>query len=252
MPNHVRNFIRIDGSPEQVKTILTAIQDDQAGIGSMDFNKLLPMPESLNVESGSRTDKALQLYRNFTIDSIAISLVFLDDPESPEKQRQIDELCKRYDELTKDDPELLKLGEQYSKNIEKYGAPTWYEWCNKNWGTKWNAYDCAPYTPGSSEISFNTAWSSVPKLLTLLSQRFPTVKFEYAWADEDVGHNVGNRTYLAGKVVEENLPVPESVEAYEMAAEIRMEALSDYGLQLSADGTTYEYRDQEEEQGWEP
>lgn len=252
MPNHVRNIIRIKGNPEQVQEILTAVQSDQDGIGSFDFNKLLPMPKSLDIECSTRTKKAIRLYQDFFKESAAISLLFLHAPDSTEKQRQVDELLQKYDNLTKDDPELMEIGERCCRNIADYGCPTWYEWCNQNWGTKWNAYDCAPYSPGSSEISFNTAWSGIPKLLTLLSQRFPMIEFEYAWADENVGYNVGIQTYLAGEVIEENLPAPGCGEAYEMSALIRGEDLSDRGLFPSADGSTYEYQDREEEEGWEP
>lgn len=33
---------------------------------------------------------------------------------------------------------ILKV-RNYWKEL-KYGAPTWYEWTNKHWETKWNVY----------------------------------------------------------------------------------------------------------------
>ncbi len=33
---------------------------------------------------------------------------------------------------------INELGKQYVENIKKYNSPQWYDWCVKNWGTKWN------------------------------------------------------------------------------------------------------------------
>ena len=62
MPNHVRNIIRIETETDRIKEILAAIQDDGLGPGTIDFNKLVPMPASLEIEKGSRTDRSIKLY----------------------------------------------------------------------------------------------------------------------------------------------------------------------------------------------
>ena len=51
MPNHVTNVLTLHGEPEQIRAMLEAIQYDDLGIGSVDFNKIIPMPESLNIEA---------------------------------------------------------------------------------------------------------------------------------------------------------------------------------------------------------
>ena len=65
MPNHVVNHISLQGDPEKIRSMLEAIKSDELGIGSVDFNKIIPMPKSLNIEAGSRTDRGLQAYRDF-------------------------------------------------------------------------------------------------------------------------------------------------------------------------------------------
>lgn len=65
MPNHVANHISLQGDPEKIRSMLEAIQSDELGVGSVDFNKIIPMPKSLNIEAGSRTDRGLKAYRNF-------------------------------------------------------------------------------------------------------------------------------------------------------------------------------------------
>ena len=52
MPNHVTNRLTIHAEGKRLEEILDAIKSDEAGRGSIDFNKLIPMPESLNIESG--------------------------------------------------------------------------------------------------------------------------------------------------------------------------------------------------------
>ena len=44
MPNHVRNMLTFNGDPDRIREMLTQIQDDEEGFGSIDFNKLIPMP----------------------------------------------------------------------------------------------------------------------------------------------------------------------------------------------------------------
>ena len=62
MPNHVRNIITFDCGEDKLKEILERIQNDEFGIGSIDFNKLIPMPESLNMTSGSIENDTISLY----------------------------------------------------------------------------------------------------------------------------------------------------------------------------------------------
>ena len=66
MPNHVRNKITFDCSPERRAEILAAIEYDEAeqreNERGIDFNKIIPMPQSLDITSGSTTDHAIELY----------------------------------------------------------------------------------------------------------------------------------------------------------------------------------------------
>lgn len=42
MPNHVTNVLTLHGEPEQIRAMLEAIQYDDLGIGSVDFNTTTP------------------------------------------------------------------------------------------------------------------------------------------------------------------------------------------------------------------
>ena len=47
MPNHIYNIVTMKCPHEQAQTILNEVQDDHYGIGSIDFEKLIPMPDDV-------------------------------------------------------------------------------------------------------------------------------------------------------------------------------------------------------------
>ena len=47
MANNVTNIIRFKGDASQIEAMRTAIQDDEYGVTSIDFDKIIPMPEGL-------------------------------------------------------------------------------------------------------------------------------------------------------------------------------------------------------------
>ena len=65
MPNHVTNIIEIKGNPARIKAMFEAVKSDEYDLGSIDFNKLLPMPPELDVEESSRTTRGLKAYKDF-------------------------------------------------------------------------------------------------------------------------------------------------------------------------------------------
>ena len=78
-----------------------------------------------------------------------------------------------------------------------------------------------------------------------ISEKYPEVRLEHSWADEDIGYNVGERTYQGGEITYENIPAGGSKEAMDMAFSVRECSPEDYGLVLNNSGT--EYIDEERE-----
>ena len=115
---------------------------------------------------------------------------------------------------TKEGAELYKLGEQAYSNQQKYGAPTWYEWCNENWGTKWNAGECS-FDFNERKLTFTTAWAVPTPIIRALASQFPTIEFTWGYADEDTGCNTGFYNY-EGSVLSEDIFDNCSPEAYQM------------------------------------
>lgn len=48
MPNHITNIIAVSGDESRVKSMLKEIQTDEYGVGSVDFNKIIPMPDNVD------------------------------------------------------------------------------------------------------------------------------------------------------------------------------------------------------------
>ena len=231
MPNHVRNMLTFNGDPERIREMLTQIQDDEEGFGSIDFNKLIPMPQELGIESGSRTNEGLKFYNDFLeIYTLGQNPKEMDLLHIPEEREEA--FLKRRTDI---DRQTWDLGKQAFQNRLRFGAATWYAWCTNNWGTKWNAYDVF-YNDGT--LGFDTAWSAPHPVIEKLAEMFPDVQITHEWADEDIGCNCGRREYADGELVEEFFPL-DGRDAYEFAAGVWDEELLDWGLVLNSDETDY-------------
>ena len=48
MPNHITNIIAVSGDERRIQAMLKEIQIDEYGVGSVDFNKIIPMPDDVD------------------------------------------------------------------------------------------------------------------------------------------------------------------------------------------------------------
>lgn len=187
MPNWVSNIVKVEGLSE--KDLFTKYEDGSVGF---DFNKLIPMPPELDVADGGITDVA--------IDSV-ISL-FGYKPRSPWYDKSVEQFVKegRFQEL-------LNQGLQYITNRVKYGATTWYDWCNHHWNTKWNA--CYTKHPSPDVVYFDTAWSTPDPIIKELSILFPEKSIHH-WFFEESGAYSGYEITRNGVVVYSEIDDPGS------------------------------------------
>lgn len=238
MPNHVENIITLKGDEQRIREMLEAIQNDELGLGTVDFNKIIPMPESLNIESGSRTDRGLKAYSDF----IDVYVFSRNAEEALNALQNIpreseDAFLRKRSDVKADEWEL---GKTARNNVQNYGASTWYKWCTNNWGTKWNAYGYDEGTDysASGNLHFQTAWSAPHPVIKKLAQMYPDIIFEHEWADEDIGVNCGRKCYSNGECTEEYYPESE-IEATEFAFRVWDYDPSDYDLMLNKTETAY-------------
>lgn len=192
MPNHVRNEIYFDSRADE---ILEVIKGEN---GIIDFNKIIPMPKELDIESGSRGEHGYESYCKYV----------LSNNTSKEEWIANNDI----------DKECFELGEKYYNNVRYYGAKTWYEWCWDNWGTKWNAYDIEFLDEGTFDgveftsslfeydgrqkgVMFSTAWNAPIPVIGKLSEMFPNVTITHYFADECMNENCGKIMYRNGCII---------------------------------------------------
>ena len=238
MPNHVENIITLKGDEQRIREMLEAIQNDELGLGTVDFYKIIPMPESLNIESGSRTDRGLKAYSDF-IDVYVFSRnaeEALNALQNIPRESENAFLRKRSDVKADE----WELGKTAWNNVQNYGASTWYEWCTNNWGTKWNAYGYDEGTDysASGNLHFQTAWSAPHPVIKKLAQMYPDIIFEHEWADEDIGANCGRKIYSNGECTEEYYPESEK-DGIEFACRIWNYDPAELDLMLNKSDTAY-------------
>ena len=168
MPNWVLNKVCFAGNKNKIKEIKDYLKTEEL---EFDFNKILPMPEELNVPASSDENIARACYKAKLAGEVTVK-----------------ELTE-YDLQRMSFDEWAALGKKYENNVKKYGASNWYDWCIENWGTKWNACNAEWY--GDEYIDFDTAWSCPEGIYRKLAQMYPDVTIEASFADEDIGNNCG-------------------------------------------------------------
>lgn len=204
MSDWTNNWVEISGKKDTVVGIKNMLNNEKENI-AFDFNKIMPMPESLDIVEGSKKIPAIihylykekggymQMFKDKKcqkmLDTVGAAGLVLTDPEYLiNSHLKYLEYAKYANESLE---ELYSLGKQYLDNIKNYGFSTWYDWCTHNWGTKWNACDSnleaeEEYDDSNYVIryAFDTAWSAPFGIYEKLHELYPDVTISVTYADE--------------------------------------------------------------------
>lgn len=195
MSSHFTNVITFNCEQDRLLEILSAIQYDnngknpQFGIGTIDFNKIVPIPEYLVDDGEVCPFHALSLY----LTSINPDDDYFECPKlsQEEFQTMISELSLEHyyiydlrshmiedfiNEESKPMDELLSIGKMLLENRRKYGFSTAGEWCSdeNNWNTVLNAYGCG--YDGENKLFFQTTGDVPFPVIKKLAQMFADVE----------------------------------------------------------------------------
>ena len=235
--------MRVEGNAEDIAKLLALfeIEDpdnspneptNDEGSGKsyyFDFNKVIPMPESLNVESGSKSSWGSEIFtfpdrligsendwvarRAKGLSTLLLSqgvttyqdLSNLVLSENPPDWWFCAEESARLD-LTA----IVRCGHVCMDNIKRYGHDTWYSWSIAHWGTKWNSYhnSISDVEPSSFTFEYQTAWSPPTPVLTKLFEMFPRLSFTIDYIDEGWLY-AGTMTSENGELVDHDVPSSE-------------------------------------------
>jgi len=119
----------------------------------------------------------------------------------PEKFKRLDKLAKQeqekidalrilddVDKMTPEQRDVWFAAHPFPKDGFNQGG---YEWCSKNWGTKWNF--CSVELVDETEVqlmySFETAWAPIIPVITAMAARYPELEFELKYFESGMGYN---------------------------------------------------------------
>ena len=222
MANEVYNEIRMQGEEETILRVLREVQNDYLGLGSIDFNKLIPVPEELRSGNEAEISAGRVIYRKF-------------QKVNPTVSKEHEEIYISL--LSPQERNRFLLGRKAVRLEEKYGVFTYYDWCSKHWGPRMNAEGLVRRAEPDS-IRFRTLWKPPHPVMEALARRYPDIRFVHEWADEDIGINCGTRIYRNGRLEEERFPVNRK-DAIEFSTRVFQCEPKEYGLYLNATGTRY-------------
>lgn len=242
MPNWVRTRLTFNGEQNRVaeikELVKTTGKNDEGNdyTNEFDFNKVVPMPEELNISSSSSGEWGMR----YILLNAKHSILWNDDDRSfmerMEKQKE-----KNPDRFNED----IELGKKYMSNILKYGYKDWYDWRIEHYGTKWGA--CEVEWVNDDQVEFETAWSFCFPIIEKLSKLFPDVAIEFSYADEASGSNTGTGTIKNGEEIDCEYPDAGDNRAYEIYLSLHPEYEDE--LVYDPDSNTYKWIDQYEYDG---
>lgn len=194
MPNHITSIITFDGPEEKVKELKNKVTTKES---IFDFNRIIPMPEELNIGEDSFT-----------------TFVFYN------KDLSVIEFAKKFREECR-----AAFSERFEKdalqgviNYLKYGYVSWYHWSIDNWGTKWNSYEVEYIN--DNQVTFQTAWNFPYPVIRKLSELYPELTIIAEYYDEEFGYNLGSCTFKEGILIDGGALEDDSQEGYALLWEI--------------------------------
>lgn len=240
MPNWVRTRLTFNGEQNRVaeikELVKTTGKNDEGKdyTNVFDFNKVIPMPEELNIPSSSSGDFGMR----YLLLNAKHPISWTDDDRS---------FMERMEKQKEENPDLfnkdIELGKKYLSNISKYGYKDWYNWACSNWNTKWNA--CEVDWISDDCVEFETAWSFCHPIVKKLSEMFPDVEIVFCFADEDCGSNTGDGRMIAGKETDDTeYPDTGDKRAYEIYLDLHPEYEDE--LVYDPDLDNYKWIDQDD------
>ena len=175
MPNWCENTLEIySEDTEKMKEFYDFFGGQDKFLDNFCFNNIITMPQELdgtrspsNIISQEDYDRYTQLEKKHNIKDSQDVVRLVEDGTITEEERDL--LWK--EGITQEMSDRLK---------SEYGYDNWYDWRNKNWGTKWDinteVHVDDLYDEGCTLI-FQTAWSPPEPIVDKLQDMFPDVTF---------------------------------------------------------------------------
>lgn len=182
----------------------------------VDFNNIISMPEELrDTEIGNEAECAWAYYLAKELGDYKeidkmLTYMWVKGEELTTREDLLDFLGEEQDGI-------YEMGKALYRLDTLYGFHDWYDWSMEHWQTTVNACDARRE---GNIIEFETVWLGVPRLMRMVSEKFPNVVMDYEFADEYFGYHVGRYTFRAGIIMAKYEPTDNTIEARQLAKSI--------------------------------
>ena len=157
MPNYCNNEVRVYGEPEEVQKFVALVKGKERPFS---FQSIVSMPDELrdtNSPPTIMTEEEIAEYKK-------------------EQEIKSEKFRLSYNPITQETSDRL---------VKQYGTNNWYDWCNKNWGTKWDA-NIIDYGQEDDEAwyDFDTAWCPPEPIYHQLVALFPNLEISWFYRED--------------------------------------------------------------------
>ena len=162
MPNYCNNNLTIKGDAKSMHEFYEFVGPLQQNFS---MQNLCPMPIELE-----QTDSPARFHANSTKKIKLASGKIVQVPVNRFNQTEQEFLSHM----------------QYLNN--KYGYDNWYDWCNANWGCKWDIDDLSIDSQAEDElcVSYYTAWNPNYDFIRFLGTKFQNLEFELEYYEPNM------------------------------------------------------------------
>jgi hypothetical protein len=170
MPNWCNNQLDVYGPADSITAFLLAAKTDQHDLS---FANLFPCPQSLK-DAVSGSDEIYYDIVHGDLSKVA-SYGWIPYEIKGDRDALLTFVANRHQYHI---GKAIGIADLIKYNLETYGAKNWYDWCIKNWGTKWDI-EGSGNRVGEESLSYNfsSAWSPPVEAFVKISESFPDLTF---------------------------------------------------------------------------
>ena len=171
MPNHCSNQVTISGDADQLTAFMLAAK---SGNEDLSFDNLFPCPQSLK-DAASGSD---EIYYDIVYGDLSelAGYGWIPDEIKGDRDALLTFVANRHGYHA---GKGIGIADLIKYNLETYGAKNWYDWCCKNWGTKWDIDGTGDrHGDEHASYSFDSAWSPPIEAFVKISEDFPGLSFD--------------------------------------------------------------------------
>ena len=155
MPNYCYNKLTIKGTKTQMNNFYSFLGSDPEK--NFNMQNILPLPTELENSTAPTRFDAVGIKEVLTKNNNKTKIPTNKNGQSEQEFRNYCDLLRK-----------------------KYGYDNWYDWCNANWGCKWDIDELEILERNDNilYLSYTTAWIPNFEFIKFLGQIFPYLTFE--------------------------------------------------------------------------